>query len=81
MKFTIFLSLLCLGVCIAAEPKVTLWGTETQNLIGSKKIKVDSSFLQVKEYTFTFPEVNLGLRKSFENMALKMFSASKIQCH
>lgn len=60
MKYAVVLVLACLGVCFAAVDKdgVEVWGIETQDVLGSKRIEVDSSWFEVKVREFTFPEVS-----------------------
>ncbi|XP_031637130.1 uncharacterized protein LOC116349715 [Contarinia nasturtii] len=55
MKFAIFLVLAYFSCCYAINE--TVWGVETQNLLGNKKVEISSSIFQVKEYTFTFPDM------------------------
>lgn len=66
MKFTLVLVLSCLAVCFAAVDKdgVEVWGVETQDVLGSKRIEVDSSWFEVKERTFTFPDVRKWHRET-----------------
>lgn len=61
MKFAVFVLLACLSVAFvstANPPKITTWGQITTRTLGTKNVVVASSFLQVKTYKFTFPEVS-----------------------
>lgn len=58
MKFTVALVLSFLGLCFAAvDDGVEVWGTETQNVLGAKKIEVGASLFEVKRVQFTYPVV------------------------
>lgn len=58
MKFAVFAIWTCLCICLVRSKTITNYGNVTGRLLGSENVVVESSFMKVKNYTFTFPKVS-----------------------
>lgn len=82
MKFVVVLAFVCLTACYGAAVTEKVWGTETQYVLGNKKVEVKSGWMdkEVHTYTFTYPEVRLILsnrRKKIVREIVLVFKAEK----
>lgn len=68
MKFAVFIVVACLSVCCinAANPTITTWIQVNSTTEITKNIVVPSSFLRVKSYTFSYPDVSTTFFQLFE---------------
>lgn len=62
MKFTVFVALSCLCICLAnsaKDPKLTTWGdVNNGHILHKEKIFVASSFMQIRTFILEYPKVS-----------------------
>ncbi|XP_055306321.1 uncharacterized protein LOC129570654 [Sitodiplosis mosellana] len=58
MKVAVLLAFACFSVCYVIALNEVVWGTETQSVLGNKKVEVKSGIFdnKIHTYVFTFPQ-------------------------
>lgn len=82
MKFSVFVVLSCLCICLNSAKSVTItnWGNVNGRTLGTENVVVESSFLQIKTYNVIYPKVFFTLRLKYYMWNRKLNIYKYVEC-